>query len=348
MLTRGNARVSGGRYIAVDIARVIATCLIVYYHSMCAYSRSGGMPVMGQPPQQIVGGIFLWGRVPFFLVLSGFLASMSLSKPGMSSLRFIWTRSVGLGVPYLFWNGIALTLRVAGERFGASFGDIMHYSFTEVTSKILGFGENPADGPMWFVRDIIIASCIAPFLLKIRSWLFVPSIALIALSAGATEWTSHGIPHPSSFGFYSLGILLYQLDVNRLSVMFPSPLIGFVMCLCLGCVAVFLDVVALGVMGPILGACSILLLGIAIAQGNPRIAALIHSASPSTFLIFAANVPMISMIRQVEIRYWTLGNLQKLFFYSLVPFILTIGLVRVHVFIRKRLPQLLFPLTGGR
>jgi len=59
-------------------------------------------------------------------------------------------------------------------------------------------------------------------------------------------------------------------------------------------------------------------------------------------------MPIITAIMVLLTKYADMGNSQKLIFYGLLPFILTVLLVITHHQIRRFFPKLLFPLTGGR
>ena len=334
--------------MGIELSRVIAAFMIVCMHSMIAYEENGGQTVLGIQPYRFVGGIFLWGRVPFFMILSGYFAARSLTKPGMSNRRFLQTRLIGLGVPYLVWNSLALAMQGFGDFLRVTHDDATAHHLKYYVSGIFGIGAIPADYPMWFVRDIIVVSCLAPLLLKFRLWLFVPAMALISFPAASMMGAEFGIPRPSSCGYFALGMLIQLLDVRRLGALFASPAQGWILCMGLGCLSVFVKGVDLGAIGPLLGALSIVLLGEAIAGGCPRLANLLSSASPSTFLLFAAHMPLINAIMVLVIKYGDMGNSQKLVFYCLLPIFLTVLLVIAHNQIRRFFPKLLFPLTGGR
>lgn len=331
------------KYVSIDIARAVATFMIVCFHSMLCYTANGGHPVMGAPAHQIVGGLFLWGRVPFFFMLCGFLASKSLSKPEATPGHFIMTRVKGLGIPYLFWNLLTLCMHVAAQISGVTQKHSMTDSPGSMIGSVLGVGLSPADTPMWFVRDLILAHCLAPFLFKARRWLFVPSLLLLALPI-----TSHEMPNLSSFGYYMIGMLLYDINLRKFESLLPSAAAGVLLCMGLGLATVFHGGVNLGVMGPLLGAGAILLLGMAINEISPRAATLLSSLSSSSFMIYAANFPILIAIQMLQDRYWNMGNTPMLLFYSLLPFVITLGIFGCHVIIQRKFPQLLLFLTGGR
>jgi len=243
-----------GKSMGIELSRVIAAFMIVCMHCMIAYEASGGQAVMGIQPYPFVGGVFLWGRVPFFLILAGYLAARSLTKPGVSNRRFVQTRLIGLGVPYLVWNALALAAQGAGALLRVTQGNAAAHGPGFYVSGLFGFGAFPADYPMWFVRDIIVVNCLAPLLFKFRLWIFVPALVLICLPASSMIWADFGMPRPSSFGCYALGMLIHQLDVRRLGALFASPAQGWIVCMGLGCLTVFVPGINLGAIGPLLGA----------------------------------------------------------------------------------------------
>ena len=322
--------------------------MIVCFHSMLSYAANGGHPVLGVPPHQIVGGLFLWGRVPFFFILCGFLASKSLSKPGATPSHFIRTRVIGLGIPYLFWNSLTLCFQAAGQMAGLAHGHSVNYSPGSVIENILGVGLSPADTPRWFVRDLILSHCLAPLLFNARRWLFVPSLLLIALPSSYVSLMGFVVPHPSSFGYYIIGMSLYDLNLRKFESLLPSTVGGVLLCMGLGLTTVFFGGVNLGVMGPLLGAGAILLLGMAISEKSPRMASLLSLFSSSSFIIYAANMPILIAIQQLQGRFWIMGSTPMLLFYTLLPVVITLGLFGCHVIIQRKFPQLLRILSGGR
>ncbi len=336
------------RYAGVDIARVIAAFLIVSYHCMENYSRLDSMTIFGQAPHHVIGGLFLWGRVPFFLMLAGYLAARNLSRPNSSVRNFQRTRLIGLGIPYLVWNSISLVLIIIGYKLGASYEQHSQITPSSALAHITGIGAAPADGPLWFVRDLIVANFLAPLLLKYRSWNLLSMIILLSLPEPSLRWIEISIPRPSSIGFFGIGMVLQQFDPKKFGSLVPSNLIGFIICLAFGMIVVFAQVPLPKVIGPIVGAFSILLLGNTIAQQDSRLRKSLEKIAPATFLIFAANVPIILVIRQLLLRYNLLEGRVLFGFFCILPFVICLALIFFHMLLKRKFPKLLFPLTGGR
>lgn len=331
---------------SIDIARLCAAFLIVLFHAGESYSMAGGPDFAGSPPWMIVGDLSLWGRVPFFFFLAGCFAARSLAKAGASSSDFISKRLKGLGIPYLFWNAVSLAMLWVALRAGASFTGGPVLDAGAAFAKLTGIGALPANGPLWFVRDLILVSLIAPFLRKLGPWLLIPSVALIILPEIPREWMELGCPRPSSFGYFGIGMLLHYLPKGTFGKLFPKPGLGLLLCLGLGAIHSIWHLPPSRFAGVSVGAMGILLAGCYIHRAFPRVADFLSRHAGASFIVFAANVPFFAVARffypRVEAR---VSHLAYFLGFSVVFFAL--ALVGHHL-IKKYSPGLLTVISGGR
>jgi peptidoglycan/LPS O-acetylase OafA/YrhL len=331
---------------SIDIARLCAAFLIVLFHAGESYSMAGGPDFDGRPPWMIVGNLSLWGRVPFFFFLAGCFAARSLSKPGVSGGSFVWKRFKGLGTPYLFWNAVSLLMLWLALRAGASFAGQPTLDATAALGKLTGIGTLPANGPLWFVRDLILVSLLAPFLRKLGPWLLVPSVSLIILPEISQRSIELGVPRPSSFGYFGIGMLLCYLPKGTFGKLFPKPGLGLLLCLGLGVIHTVWNLAPSRFAGVSVGAMGILLAGCYIHRSFPRIADFLARHAGASFIVFAANVPFFAVARFLYPRVETkVPHLAYFFGLSIVFFIL--ALVGHHL-TRRYLPRLLTLISGGR
>ena len=112
--------------------------------------------------QYLLGGICGKLSVPIFLLISGYLffreGSYVLTKE-------LWTtklkkRISSLLVPYLLWNFIGYIIYAL--QAGFSFDDFFH-SFWVIDIPGRG-GSSPIDGPLWYVRNLMIMVVISPII----------------------------------------------------------------------------------------------------------------------------------------------------------------------------------------
>ncbi|MDB6080365.1 MAG: hypothetical protein JWO82_4112, partial [Akkermansiaceae bacterium] len=218
-----------GRDRSIDVARMVAAGLIVAYHAAtyhAAMLQSTGRPIPeygGHTPLDIIGTISFWGRVPFFFFLSGCFAARSLSKPGASTTVFLQKRFELLGLPYLFWNLVAFAMVWFATRHGAALQTAREFTPLTILEQLTGFGISPVNSPLWFIRDLLLASCLAPLMLRAGKWLLFPCLALILFEEVPPDSARMAWPLASSFGYFGLGLLLNLIPAGTFRRFFPHP-----------------------------------------------------------------------------------------------------------------------------
>lgn len=326
---------------SLDIARVVAAFLIVLYHAASAYHLVGGPPIAGYEPWLVVGNLSLWGRVPFFFFLSGYLAARTLAKPGASTGSFVGKRFKALGIPYLFWNSVCLAMLIVSLKRGASFHSESMPTLGSAIAQLTGVGEEPANGPLWFVRDLMLASCLAPLMKKAGPWLLVPCITLILLPEISTDY-----PRPSSLGYFGIGMLLNYVPKGTFRTLFPKPGLGLFLCFCMGLIHAIWLLPISPFAGVAVGAMGILLAGCYIDKSWPRLAGFISRHANASFLIFVAHVPVFSAARYLY-RSMDPQPQPALFFAGLAA-VFIVGAVASHHLLKEKFPLILKVVSGGR
>lgn len=109
--------------------------------------------------------IVLPARVPALFIISGYLFFRSEKPRGKSFFIYKYKRRVhSLLIPYMAWNTIAIILLFI--RFSIVNGE--NYTAADYLSGYWNFlprsNGDPADGPLWFMRDLIVISLSAPIL----------------------------------------------------------------------------------------------------------------------------------------------------------------------------------------
>ena len=288
----------------------------------------------------------MWGRVPFFFFLGGYFAARSLGKNPGDTAQFLKRRFIALLPPYLFWNLVSVSLMAAALVAGFQLVETDHLDLTTILMRITGFGLHPADASLWFIRDFLICICFAPLLMRLGVWSLIPCMVLAIIPEIPDDLFKHGFPRLSSLGYFGIGMLLALAPRGITAKLFPRPGRACIMILCVGLVYAICDFPKPGLAGVILGALGILLTGQFIDQSIPKLAAWMGKHASASFIIFAANAPLLAVAKQAYIRY-QFGIPLALYFtvLTIAFFFLSIAF---HSLVKRYLPGLLMLVSGGR
>ena len=189
--------VTKARDVRFDVARIVATLLIV----MCHVPSS---PFAEAEPGCAVQWVrrFFYnpvGALALFFFLSGYFT------PWYTPARKLLLRSLGLFIPYVVWN----TVFIVG----------VHDELT--VSRIYGIGADAlcADYPLWFVRDLIVMTLMLALLGR-GVWVLTV-ISFIFAAAGLCWPTFPGgwilLPTPSNVFFFAFGASLGRVSRNTMA-----------------------------------------------------------------------------------------------------------------------------------
>lgn len=159
--------------------------------------------------------------VCWFYVFSGYFFFRNL-KEGEFTFKWVtgkWTKRVrSLLVPYLIWNALAVLAIVVKSFVFSAFGlgEDPGMEWVRQFDVLNWFVTGPADFPLYFMRDLMIMSLLAPLLYLLMKNLKLPSLVLIVL-VYASPW-SPGIPGMRGIFFFSLGAWLGIWKVNMLEI----------------------------------------------------------------------------------------------------------------------------------
>ena len=201
--------------------------------------------------------------VPLFFAISGYLFFQNYLNTKRIFFEKLKRRAYSLLIPYLLWNLIAF---------------VVYYSVTETMTIDQFFqafwvvdgktGHSPADGPLWFVRSLMLYSIIAPFFFllnrhRIFSWvspivlipwvLDVPLlksgffIGLIFFNLGAwISLTNKDFVFPVPTKMQSVAVFIVYAIGSAIHFYFRAPIIhnitillGFVLIYCIPSIARF-------------------------------------------------------------------------------------------------------------
>lgn len=161
--------------------------------------------------QYLLGGICGKLSVPIFLLISGYLffreGSYELTKElWISKLK---KRVFSLLVPYLLWNFIGYIIYAI--KVGFSFEDFFHsFWVIDIPGRS---GSSPIDGPLWYVRNLMIMVVISPiisYMMKYTKWYLILIMTILWIIQIPPFNKGIGI----AFYFFSLGGYLRISDYH--------------------------------------------------------------------------------------------------------------------------------------
>ena len=167
--------------------------------------------VWGAFLQYLLGGICGKLSVPIFLLISGYLffreGSYELTKElWISKLK---KRVFSLLVPYLLWNFIGYIIYAI--TVGFSFEDFFHsFWVIDIPGRS---GSSPIDGPLWYVRNLMIMVVISPiiaYMIKYTKWYLILIMTILWIIQIPPFNKGIGI----AFYFFSLGGYLRVFDYH--------------------------------------------------------------------------------------------------------------------------------------
>lgn len=202
--------------------------------------------------QELLSQVMARLAVPMFFVFAGYLLYQGKSLDPEGIKRKLLSRYHRLFIPYLVWNTLTLISQVIGQAipqtaryFTGSTFDIHNISPPSLVNAYVGLDGSPVNGPLWFVRDLIILVVLSPilyaFLRKLKRFGFA-FVALFGL-----VWVSRIDSFPvlgnESAFFFLLGMQFSLLKPSRLIAMIRdrrSTGILFLIYICQACMEAIL------------------------------------------------------------------------------------------------------------
>lgn len=271
--------------------------------------------------------------VPLFYIISGYLFFQRYDNSLKCYKNKLKKRIFSLLVPYLMWNFMAylvyafITHTMQPESF--------LQSFWVVEGKP---GHSPADGPLWFVRTLMILSVISPifyFLNKNKYTAYISPVLLLLWLIGCTGFNKGTV---IGFTLFNTGawLAIRNFDIH---IKEPSR-IYFMLSILLYLIVAFLDLEFKGI--PWLHNVGILI-GIFVFFTLPKIAVpnfFVHLGGAS-FFMYCMHEPVLVCLQSSGL-YRNVGG-------YLIAIIITVFLcTATFYFLRKCFPKLCGVLAGNR
>jgi len=216
-------------------------CLVVIAHSAGAFPTPtvewslDGLNVFHYVAEMISRHFCGIGTCWFF-VFSGFLLFYYL-KDGEFSLEWVgakWKKRIrSLLIPYLLWNLLAVLIIVFKNHFFQFLSLSVQNEELEMVRKgpLYWFFTGPADFPLWFLRDLMLLTLLAPLMylfFKRFRWLSLSLLVLVYLSP-----LEPFIPTMRSVFFFFIGVWLGTHRINLLTlcqrVKIPATIIALIL-----------------------------------------------------------------------------------------------------------------------
>lgn len=194
----------------IGCSRIILCILVVYIHAR----------MLSDLPADVHIGVIYYIKaislgvastaVPIFMLFSGYLLGFKYRKEGctFSSYKTILKKKArSLLIPYMIWNLLCLGIILVKHYFNST------TAVPTLWGTFYGFSENndsfltPADGPLWFVRNLMIFNIFSPIFYFVISSLkekgtFVISVVYILYPLGS------GIPFGGGHNAFSIGMVV--------------------------------------------------------------------------------------------------------------------------------------------
>ena len=290
--------------------------------------------------------------VPCFFFISGFLFFSGLQE-------WDWRKWAGklksrvktLLVPYLLWNTIAAFVIYGYRQLRAPLEGREHLSFIEHINNWGGWWDAGVsfDGPLWFIRELMLLCVLAPFIFWILRHLGLYWLILCTLASLWFGQPVDGILYFSAGSYlrlYGKG-LLNTFNRYRTITYILSPLLLALILLYFDQQLLYLTFRGLFIIVGIVASFNLVSCGL--EHGYLHIHPFL---SKSSFLIFVAHNILILhdishsiVLRMIPIRWGELYNCIDLF---LRPTIATGICLSLYWTMSKLTPRMLRLLTGGR
>jgi hypothetical protein len=339
---------SGARRVAwVDIARVYAAIIIIANH----------LNLFSPDLYRTLWAQFLFARTPFFLILAAYFVGRGAFGTFRLNQLFLIKRARFLFYPYLLWCTAALVLTGTSphtphvETFAPFFawlhgGSLPWTDAFKALAKCYGLGGHPVDAPLWFLRDIILFTFIAPLLMRLGKYVLPVGLVLLSFNFFAQGDLGHDWPTPDSLGFFCLGLFLSRHSLDELHAIIRPVAAFFAAVLIPLTVWLILNRDQHSIILVMIGLVSLISVAMLTEDHLPRIGKWLAQLAPAGFLVFGAHHIIIILLQDsgwISCKGW----LWDVTWLVLVPAIYAI-ICAVFFLIRKYAPALLPYVAGYR
>lgn len=303
---------------ALGFLRFPLACLVVleHYYTPDIYASTIGASSCYHEIAFFINQTLSIVTVPLFLMIAGYLFFYDTDMNGFDSGRYfakLKSRFKSLLIPYIAWNFIVLMFFFGAQTVTGNnsiiqkegYKAISNYNATDFI-KAFSYMDStsmPIDGPLWFVRDLIIITLLAPaiYFLICKLKIVFPILLLIIANTQLSEF----IPFCMAMCYFSIGAcmqLCYNDEIERLNTekSFKLSILIFLILLLIlnalqhsnySSLTLFCDLLY-----RIFGSMCLVAVAYKITSVGYRMPSLLTSAS---FFIFAAHKPILVLLRRL-------------------------------------------------
>jgi peptidoglycan/LPS O-acetylase OafA/YrhL len=349
----------------IDLLRFPLAVAIVLIHAFDSnvYVAGGAIGVhLGHSLADAVRVLFAEGfarlAVPIYMITAGYFMFTGPSRGFRMYSAKVKTRFSTLLVPYLFWNTAVLAAFALSQAepqlrrlFSGANPMIAQFGWREYLDAFVGYRTYPIDGPLWFLRDLMLMVLISPLLRplsKLKPFLFFPLMALAWVLFGQSPLR---LPSPVAIIFFPTGAYLAMRGISLFRLEPYGKLLVFVYL-----VLALLDCRFYGLApGRYIHNFAILLGIPAAIYGThwfieaPRFVKQARFLAESSFFIYLCHMPILGFARKLVYLVLKPQNpwlVLALFF--MLPITIIAFLVPLYRGLTKLLPQIMSFATGHR
>ena len=291
--------------------------------------------------------------VPCFFFFSGFLFFHNITD-NMGDFSWVkdkWKRrGRTLLIPYLFWNllHVAAILLFTAFFHGLSIPVTGNQMSAVEKGPLFWLLTGPINFPLWYLRDLIVLSLLAPVLYyPFKNYPRLSLLLLLLVYLASTQWNYY-----PSFPFFGIGCWMALWRKNLLiffqSIKYPAFALSF---LFLVLATAFYNLKGhqyLWIIFTPFGMISLMNL-FEIWMRNPRIAKLMLNLSETVFFIYAAHeIYLLGWAKGLLLRIYGNGLTGQWISYFMTPILTLLVCLCLFYLLKKLTPRLLAFSCGGR
>jgi len=293
--------------------------------------------------------------VCWFFVFSGYFFFFNMKEELLwtkDGFAYKWKKRIRtLLVPYLAWNLIAVAavaikvficnkLGVANDE-----GEL----FSVKAGPLFWFITGPANFPLWYMRDLLILSVLAPVIYYFFKYLKIWGLVLLTL-VYLSPWNPN-MPGMRAIFFFGLGAYLGIFKINMLEICRKVKVPALILCIVLVIIATFLNFskwheLALRVFYPF-GMITFMNICDGLIDNEARKNRLIGLASYVFFIYAAHEVYILGWTKGLIIRLIGDSLLAQFIGYLIVPVIVLAVCMILYRILNKIMPKALAFISGG-
>ncbi len=316
----------------------------------------------------LVSDTFARVAVPLFFFFSGFLFFYSIGGGefrGSVYLSKLKKRAKTLLVPYIFWNLLMILFVLVCQTIVPDLVSdqrklVMDYSVSDWLWNFWDAGKvscieegYPADGPLWFIRDLMVVIFFSPLVYCVERWLKHYGVILLGITwilglrLGITGFST------DAFFFFTLGAYFSINNKNFVTMLCPCMLPSVVLYLLSAIVGVcfrdnvWIEYIHLYAINILLG----MIVAITVTAYYVRRGSWTASKflAASSFFVYACHeMPLASIIKIAFKLVHPHSDASLLMLYVVCPTLTILLGLSLYWVLKKLLPRFTAVITGGR